>query len=500
MKRSRNTKRVSWSPGVKLCQVKLFSLEDCPAEVGLRSEDHLQSRTSWMLHSETMESNHFPPGFGGSPSEKHLKKEPIQARRLKWKCPPKFVMSHNWQVVAGEESKEVEAQKIRETRVLEAVYPRPSAIPPSPSVSRDIESEHCDDSLTPIVPTNPIEEEESAVIPSNLTLPMNNTLVCPQPLPSETMNPPTPKCSTSGAPTIENALEILPKVGADVIATASTALASLMKTNQQGSLIDTDLLIKILSDPKMIQKLIADHPPPVNPVSPPPANTLSEPANTGTAPMNVSKPVTPTVYSAVSKPDIQRPGNGFLYQVPNGVRPTLNNTLPPHPDNGMKPVVPSLALSCPEPNKVLPPKPANGNLYGAPLNQVRPALNAMPAQPIKASISSFSAMEAKPVKDANYYKNLIRQHGGEKQEPREQPMLGQKGELQSLVQNIKHGEMKPKSKKRCIYFNGPKGCRNGVNCPFQHDMSYQWRTGSSIIEEFPSAKRMRLGGEITGGI
>lgn len=39
-------------------------------------------------------------------------------------------MNHNWQVVAGEESKEVEAQKIRETRVLEAVFPRPSAIPP----------------------------------------------------------------------------------------------------------------------------------------------------------------------------------------------------------------------------------------------------------------------------------------------------------------------------------------------------------------------------------
>jgi hypothetical protein len=39
-------------------------------------------------------------------------------------------MSHNWQVVAGEESTEVEAQKLREMRVLEAVYPRLSAIPP----------------------------------------------------------------------------------------------------------------------------------------------------------------------------------------------------------------------------------------------------------------------------------------------------------------------------------------------------------------------------------
>lgn len=316
-----------------------------------------------------------------------------------------------------------------------------------------------------------------------MALPINNNLVCPQPLASETMNPPTPKLSALGAPTIEKAaLEILPKVGTDVIAAASTALATLMKTNQQGSLIDTDLLIKILSDPKMIQKLIADHPPP--------ANTVSELANTGIAPMHVSKQVTPTVYP-VAKSDIQRPGNGFLYQVPNGVRPTLNNTLPPHPENGMKPVLPAVALSCPEPNKVLLPKPANGNLYAAPLNQVGPALSAMPAHPIKAPISSFTAMEAKPVKDANYYKNLIRQHGEEKQEPWEQPITGQ---------NIKHGEMKPKSKKRCIYFNGPKGCRNGLSCPFQHDMSYQWRTGSSIIEELPSTKRMRLGGEITGGI
>ena len=39
-------------------------------------------------------------------------------------------MSCNWQVVAGEESTEVEAEKLREIRVLEAVYPRLSATPP----------------------------------------------------------------------------------------------------------------------------------------------------------------------------------------------------------------------------------------------------------------------------------------------------------------------------------------------------------------------------------
>lgn len=41
-----------------------------------------------------------------------------------------FVVNSEWQVVAGEESKETEAQNQREMRVLEAIYPRLSAIPP----------------------------------------------------------------------------------------------------------------------------------------------------------------------------------------------------------------------------------------------------------------------------------------------------------------------------------------------------------------------------------
>jgi len=40
------------------------------------------------------------------------------------------VFSPNWLVAAGQESREKEVQKLREIRVLEAVYPRPSAIPP----------------------------------------------------------------------------------------------------------------------------------------------------------------------------------------------------------------------------------------------------------------------------------------------------------------------------------------------------------------------------------
>lgn len=41
-----------------------------------------------------------------------------------------FVLDGTWQVVAGEESKEMETQDQREMRVLEAIYPRSSSIPP----------------------------------------------------------------------------------------------------------------------------------------------------------------------------------------------------------------------------------------------------------------------------------------------------------------------------------------------------------------------------------
>lgn len=332
----------------------------------------------------------------------------------------------------------------------------------------DIEREHYDDSLTPLVPLTPIEEDEAADIPSDLTV-LGNNPVCSPPaaLPQELVASGALAASTSEKP----ALGSLPSIGADPVAVASTALAVILKSKEQGSLIDTELLINILSDPKMIQKLINDHQSLVNTVSAPEtatarANMVGAPS--GTAPMYASKP------------DMKGPGNGNLYQVLNGVRP-------PQPETGMKRVIPSAALSFPKPNLVLSTKPANGNIYTVP-NQARAAYT--------APISSHTFMEAQAVKDTNYYKNLIRQHGGEKQETQE-PMHAQNGNhLKDLkmVQNIKAGEVKPKSKKRCLYFNGPKGCRNGVSCPFQHDVSCQWRTGS--ILEVPSAKRMRLGGEI----
>ncbi|KAJ7944183.1 zinc finger CCCH domain-containing protein 6-like [Quillaja saponaria] len=262
MKRTRKSNRVAWAPEVNLCQVKLFLSDDYPSKVGQKYQD-LQAKTSWMLHSDTSESSDLPPGFEDNHLLNQAKDDLSHIPCIKWKCPPQFVLSCNWHVASGEQSDEPKSQKLREISVLEAVYPRVSAIPPSPSVSLDVEHEQYDDSLTPLVPIIPIEEEEYADMKPNqvATADIPVTLQS-QAFPQDISARPTPITSKSNPPPSltplasgESLLGQSPGLGADVVAATAAALATVMKRNEKGSMIDTDLLIKILSDPKMVENL-----------------------------------------------------------------------------------------------------------------------------------------------------------------------------------------------------------------------------------------------------
>lgn len=344
----------------------------------------------------------------------------------------------------------------------------------SPFVSLEVQNEHYDDSCTPIVPIIPIEEEESLHTPYvpepvdsiTRTQPLN---LSGGSLRSEMLN--TSKCDSPAPSSALSSLGKLPNIGVDVIAAASTALAVMNTVNQNGNMIDTDLLIKILSDPKMIQKLVNDGPA---------ANTGSPSTNT------VIPPITANIQSApmfFPKPDMQRSANGDLHRIPDFI-----------PAPGFSQATPSVPTFTSESNR------KNGNLYTT-QSQVRPPVYAVNVQPITATQpSSLPMNEARHTRDINYYKNLIRKHGGE-QETGQDPILARKrnyNDLQDLKpeQNNKYGELKLKNSKPCKYFKSTKGCRNGVNCPYQHDASIQWRAGSLV--EAHIAKRMRLGGEITG--
>nr|XP_016490469.1 PREDICTED: zinc finger CCCH domain-containing protein 45-like [Nicotiana tabacum] len=141
----KKSNRVSWATGPNLCQVKHFLQEDCPSKVGRGSQHHLQFKPS------------LRPSFEGRHCPKQPKERLPYIPLAKWKCPPKFNLNERWCMVAGEESKEAEAQKHREKRLLEAVYPSRSAIPPNPSTSSDLDQFY-DDNQTQVIPIIPIEE------------------------------------------------------------------------------------------------------------------------------------------------------------------------------------------------------------------------------------------------------------------------------------------------------------------------------------------------------
>ncbi|RQO90360.2 hypothetical protein POPTR_005G115901v4 [Populus trichocarpa] len=118
-------------------------------------------------------------------------------------------------------------------------------------------------------------------------------------------------------------------------------------------------------------------------------------------------------------------------------------------------------------------------------------------KPVQPNSVPQAGMKTNPVKDVEYIKNLIREHGTAKKEIQDRNGRHyNQTQNQELIQNIKKRESKHKSQKPCMYFKTPKGCRNGFNCPFQHDPSFQFQTGSAL--DAPVAKRMKFSGEIVG--
>ncbi|KAK6256846.1 hypothetical protein QUC31_000305 [Theobroma cacao] len=449
------SKRVTWAPDVNLCQnsplpkIRLFLSEESPQQVGLGAQDHLQAKTSSVSHINGAAVDDFlPPGFEGAHSTNHLQINLSEIPVIKWRCPLRFVLDFNWQVVAGEESKEVEIQNLREVRVLEAVYPRPSAIPTNPSVSADIENCLFDDQRTPIIPITAIEDEDAAIeTPSDVLAPFSSAISSQPQLLARGISPP-PHCNMpSGSSASANE-----KPAAGIVlepGVAAAAFTAINQSNERGSMIDPDLLIKILSNPKLIEKLVTDYgsasgaqnspnsTSPLVPLSdPPPPVNLSDPS-----PAHINRTEDGTA-SLVATSGV------VFYAQPNGVGVGPQNQQGPVPS--VRPVSPSPAVG---------------------LTQK---------------------------KDVNYYKNLIQQHGGERQVPAQKfngRYIHQLRPNQELINNQKSRDSKPKIMKPCIYFNSSRGCRNGANCAYQHDTSSQNR--GNTVPEAPNPKRMKMEREIS---
>lgn len=219
--------------------------------------------------------------------------------------------------------------------------------------------------------------------------------------------------------------------GLDIMA----ALSAISNSKEQGSsMIDQDLLIKILSNPKLVENLVANC------------------GSAGSVSSNAS-----SLY-----PSSTHEANGVVTTTP-----ASNGQFYPQP----------MVTQCP-PMVYPPPAPSDQHNYGA-----------------------------SPARDASYYKNLIQQHGEERQEtPPVQQHISYRYTLQpggpnleminSNNNNQRPRDSKPKIMKPCMYFNSTRGCRHGSNCLYQHDATpYQPRNlnnGNINTSEMQSAKRMRF--------
>ncbi|XP_021722540.1 zinc finger CCCH domain-containing protein 6-like [Chenopodium quinoa] len=451
MQGSQKSKRVSWASDGNLCQVRLFLSEESPSQVGAGAQDHLQVKkiVSGLPVNGLVADDNLPPGFEGFNPANQLKNRLAQIPVVKWRSPPKFTLGVEWQVVSGEESKEVEIQSQRELRVLEAYYPRQSAIPLNPASAPDIECAGQDDQTLPSVPITAIEEDLSD--PSSDSV----ASACASATTSSYLLAAQRTSSSQGVSHNINSGTLTAGVATsgqeDALKAALTAVA---KGNEQ---IDHNLLVKILSNPTILEQLVRHQGPGtgLQSVLPKPMegpHTISRPSP-GAPMYRMDTPPPPAQYNNMETgpSSTAMMSNGLMYPYTNGTGPmTHQHSIPP---------VPGVALQAP---------------------------------PVQSGSSS-------QVKDLNYYKNLIQQHGGERQADPQPPYsthpIHHPGVDQD-VDNSKPRDAKHKIMKLCMYFNSAKGCKHGTNCVFQHDMSLQQRVSS--ISEMQSAKRMKMDREIRG--
>ncbi|CAL0314473.1 unnamed protein product [Lupinus luteus] len=526
MKRQRKSNTVSWAPQPNLCQVKLFLRDDCPAKVGHYSKNTLQAKTSAMLPSSTDDSNDLPPGFEDNYFLNKSKADISHIPQIKWECAPQFTFSSGLPIAAGEFSREKVDQKLRETRVFEALYPRSSAIPPSPSVSFEVEQENYDDNLTPLIPiTEPLGEEDSADVTPEVAVTNLQSQNFQQY--TSVTSPIIQQCNTSSTVPSSVCGGPLPRISPGFAQDLTTAaIATILKSNDQGSLIDMDVLVKIFNDPILIENLIKDHTTAAAATVSASSNSLGIPTS-GLDPatsVSVSKPTTPPS-TMISLPSMSNQATSlvsFLTPTPDKpARPPVSAVTSPIHNPAGKLATASFTLHT-------PPSPAatahvshrhvDKNVHHVPEGVRRAAslpsvpsieLSTMPTLPattMNVHTGANPAGSASTVlyqpgigsaiavkKDANYYKNLIKQHGADNKDSK----IGihhNNFEDFKTVQNIKTTVTISKIQKPCIYFKSQKGCRNGSHCPYLHNMSDQWRVSNVIVT--PNAKGFKRGLEI----
>lgn len=277
----------------------------------------------------------------------------------------------------------------------------------SPRLPVNAQESISDDHNIPLIPITPIEESDpSYTSPMDIPQPQNEVI--------------SSQCD-----------------GNSIVEAAKAALASALSNSwnqDQRNLIDPDLLIRILTSPKLLQQLLIT---------------------------TEQKTCTQNIPNSKLQPKISSDSTGI-------------------PING------GASLSTPT-TKTEPNAPTT-TTAAAPFHQPQ----------LGTGFVFTSGPHPSPpvVKDVNYFKSLIQQHGGGGGGGGVLPQsCGQSNRLMGgATQEYRkpRDSMKSRVMKPCIYFNSNRGCKNGANCAYKHDIfSSQKRVACAT--EVLAAKRIKLG-------
>eukprot|EP00252_Welwitschia_mirabilis_P016868 TRINITY_DN3753_c0_g1_i1.p1 TRINITY_DN3753_c0_g1~~TRINITY_DN3753_c0_g1_i1.p1 ORF type:complete len:439 (+),score=75.87 TRINITY_DN3753_c0_g1_i1:528-1844(+) len=436
-------------------------------------------------------------------------------------------MNPIWQVVAGDESEEIKTQSQRELRNLEAVYPRLSAIPQCPSEPQD--APESNDLLDPPqIPLVPIEEEEDG-LQEVVTAGLDSNQQGEATVPSNEMwlqSVVSGSSTTKFDQTFNTQISQSDATKTEIAAAAATVFEAVMRSNDQGSMIDQDLLIKFLSNPKIVETLIGQDQKNINDKNRTADSTMEINSNLllhyqkHNDVMPVHKHECETNFPISCQPAI-----------PPSVNPLLNNNkfyvsegLSNQSNSSQVFAAPQMSTQKNESFEFTNSRaniPPMSSMIPAQLTAMHQSSQAVSRSgiltggPVVVSNSTqpnTSASDKTSSINEQYYKNLIQQHGALNKNDHFQngvqhrrkecyaQTFDRAGELQSTGSTIQPGMAdfnKPKIRKPCIYFNSSKGCRRGATCNFLHE-TVEWSRVDDSTTTIPQTKRAKTEIEASG--
>ncbi|KAF8104506.1 hypothetical protein N665_0171s0014 [Sinapis alba] len=355
---------------------------------------------------------------------------------ITWKLPPKFILNDHLLVASGEESTETGSENLRIATVLESFYPHPSLVPSSPSISPM--AVQADDTNTPTIRLTPIEDDDQ---PDALALQSSHCFNAPSPV--------------SG-------------LGPDL------SLAALLNTKEQGSLVDADLLVKFFTDPTIIIKSLLN---------------ATKPLETGN---NTTTTKPPPQHVVTTSSANSPPGNGVPRTIPVVA---ATHSIVSHVRT--QPIAPPLVLNTYPLSCALKPLPrVEESLEPSSVVVVSEAQCQSPASDTwnmsrvqesagTAGTDAPSAYQMNVNRD-EYFKNLIREHGGVNVTP-------DTNNYKRRVDNNNNNDKKRavKAQKPCMFFGRGRGCKLGESCLYLHDPSKRLWT-DDVVAAAPRAKRLKF--------